>query len=92
MLQRLLAERFRLVVHREPRPMEVHELVVGPGGDKMREVEAASELDKSFPASKLAQQLGAAAPVEALGLRLERRRPPVEVVVVDSINRTPTGN
>ena len=61
MLQRLLAERFRLVVHHEPRPMEVNELVVGPGGHTMREVEAANELDKSFPVSKLAEQIGTAA-------------------------------
>jgi uncharacterized protein (TIGR03435 family) len=61
MLQRLLAERFGLVVHREPRPMEVYELSVGPGGHKMREVEPADELDKSFPVSKLAEQLGTGA-------------------------------
>ena len=30
--------------------------------------------------------------VESLGLKLERRRTPVEVVVVDSINRAPTPN
>ena len=61
MLQRLLAERFNLVVHREPRPMEVYELVVGPGGHAMREVAPADELDRTFPASKLAEQLGTAA-------------------------------
>lgn len=61
MLQRLLAERFGLVVHREPRPMDVYELVVGPGGHTMREVEAIDELDKTFPASKFADQLGTAA-------------------------------
>ena len=37
MLQRLLAERFHLVVHREPRPRDVYERVVGPGGHTMRE-------------------------------------------------------
>jgi|SRR5688500_15151412 len=61
MLQRLLAERFGLVVHREPRPMEVYELSVGPDGHKLREVEPVNELDKSFPVSKLAEQLGTAA-------------------------------
>ena len=30
--------------------------------------------------------------VESLGLRLERRRSPVEVVVIDKIDRTPTDN
>jgi uncharacterized protein (TIGR03435 family) len=61
MLQHLLAQRFNLVVHREPRPMDVYELSVGPGGHKLREVEPANELDKSFPVSKLAEQLGTAA-------------------------------
>jgi uncharacterized protein (TIGR03435 family) len=61
MLQRLLAERFGLVVHREPRPMDVQELVVSPGGHKMQEVEAMDELDKTFPVSRLAEQLGTAA-------------------------------
>ena len=30
--------------------------------------------------------------IESLGLKLERRRVPVEVVVVDKISRTPTEN
>ena len=66
MLQRLLAERFRLVVHREPRPMEVHALVVGPGGHKMREVEPADELDKTFPASKIAERFGTTAQLDSV--------------------------
>jgi uncharacterized protein (TIGR03435 family) len=36
--------------------------------------------------------LSAAKAVQALGLRLERRRAPIDVIVVDSINRTPTDN
>lgn len=179
MLQRLLAERFHLVVHREPRPMDVYELVVGPGGHKMREVEPADEFDKKIPLGKLAEQLGTAAlmdtvqdtpdgavrtvrgddlgtttitsrtmykltlnmdrlgrrtqtldatritmaelasllttnmgqtsaaargvtfeapyvsvekAVEGLGLRLERRRAPIDVIVVDRIDRVPAAN
>jgi len=30
--------------------------------------------------------------VEGLGLRLERRRSPIDVLVVDKIERTPTDN
>jgi uncharacterized protein (TIGR03435 family) len=64
MLQRLLSERFGLVVHREPREMEVHELSVSSGGHKMREVEAIDELDKTFPVNRIAEQFGTAAQME----------------------------
>jgi uncharacterized protein (TIGR03435 family) len=39
MMQTLLAERFKLVFHRETKPMPVFALVVGKGGSKMKEVE-----------------------------------------------------
>ena len=39
MLRTLLAERFKLVFHRETKPMPVFALVVGKGGSKMKEVE-----------------------------------------------------
>src|SRR5262245_42489945 len=64
LLQRLLAERFRLVVHREPRPMDVQELLVGPGGHTMREVQPADELDKTFPVNKIAEQAGTLAAMD----------------------------
>jgi uncharacterized protein (TIGR03435 family) len=64
MLQRLLSERFGLVVHRDPREMEVHELSVSSGGHKMREVEAIDELDKTFPVNRIAEQLGTAAQMD----------------------------
>jgi uncharacterized protein (TIGR03435 family) len=41
MLQGLLAERFRLKVHREEKVIPGYELVVAPGGPKMRRVEEA---------------------------------------------------
>ena len=65
MLQRLLAERFGLVVHREPREMEVHELSVSSGGHRMREVEAIDELDKTFPVNKVAEQFGTLASMDS---------------------------
>ncbi len=49
MLQTLLVDRFGLVTHVEPRRVEAFELVVLPGGHRMREVEAVDELTKEFP-------------------------------------------
>jgi uncharacterized protein (TIGR03435 family) len=37
MLRNLLAERFKMTVHREKRPMQVYELTVGKGGPKFKE-------------------------------------------------------
>jgi uncharacterized protein (TIGR03435 family) len=48
MLRTLLVERFGLVTHTEQRPFDVHELTVASGGHKMREVEAADDLEKEF--------------------------------------------
>jgi uncharacterized protein (TIGR03435 family) len=49
MLQQLLTERFGLVTHRESRPMDAYELVVGVNGTTMREVDPVDELKKEFP-------------------------------------------
>ena len=43
MLRTLLADRFGLVAHFEPRPIDVCELTVTPGGLKMKQVEAADD-------------------------------------------------
>jgi len=48
MLQTLLTERFGLVTHRELRPMDAFELVVGADGMKIREVEPVNDLRKDF--------------------------------------------
>jgi uncharacterized protein (TIGR03435 family) len=59
MLQTLLEERFGLVTHREARPIDAYELVVAPGGIKMKEVEPLNELDKEVhldPLSGLPQR------------------------------------
>ena len=85
MLQRLLAERFHLVVHREPRPMDVYELVVGPGGHKMREVEPTDELDKKFPPNKVAEQFGNADKVDTVQ---DTPEGPVRTVTGDDLGRT----
>ena len=85
MLQRLLSERFHLMVHREPRPMEVFELVVGPGGHKMREVEPADELDKRFPPNKIAEQFGNAQRVDTVQ---DTPNGPVRTVAGDDLGIT----
>lgn len=58
MLQTLLAERFGLVTHIEPRRVEAYELVVGKSGIKMREVEPVDELSKVFPTDPSLQGRG----------------------------------
>ena len=42
MMQRLLAERFKLTLHRETKPMEVYTLAVAKGGPKLQEVDPAA--------------------------------------------------
>lgn len=48
MLRTLLVDRFGMVTRIEQRPFDVHELTVGPGGHRMREVEAVDDLAKEF--------------------------------------------
>jgi len=45
MLQALLAERFKIVLHKETKPLPVYELAVAKGGSKLKEVDPA-ELNK----------------------------------------------
>jgi uncharacterized protein (TIGR03435 family) len=54
MMQTLLAERFKVVFHRETKPMPVYALVVGKNGSKMKEVEvqAASEAPLADPSAR----------------------------------------
>jgi uncharacterized protein (TIGR03435 family) len=92
MLHQLLAERFGLIVHREPREMDVQELVVGPGGHKMREVEAIDELDEAFPASKVAEQIakerGTVPRLDALDTVRDTPDGPVRTVRGDDLGTT----
>lgn len=140
MLQALLAERFRLVLHREKKDFPLFALLVARNGPRLRSSNAEGNSDVqvadgsfvfirvSMPdfAEKLADLRtidrpvvdhtgiagvfditlkGAASAVlqddgpsiftlvqEQLGLRLEPRRGPLDLLVVDHAERNPTGN
>ena len=143
MMQKMLAERFKLAVHRDQKSMAVYGLVVGKNGIKFKEVppgpasshsnnthfEGTSLSMSSFAAS-LSQEMDlpvldmtglkgtydlkldwiterqaqakdsepqTGQPIqdaiqEQLGLKVEHRKAPIEIVVVDKVERIPTDN
>jgi uncharacterized protein (TIGR03435 family) len=140
MMQKMLAERFKLTVHREQKTFSVYGLVVGNGGIKFKEVPKGSSNSNSennhytgtgvsitrfadflsfrmdLPVLDMTGLTGAydlkldwvpeppngdaasSGPVltdaiqDQLGLKLERRQAPMEIVVVDHAERVPTEN
>jgi uncharacterized protein (TIGR03435 family) len=148
LLQGLLAERFKLKVHREEKVIPGYELVVAPGGPKMRRVEATQARGVAVPGSITAQSIPIAQIVasvastlgrpvknmtglsgyyefnlkwsledtmlagaentsvapgdrppsiftalqEQIGLRLKPQQFPMQIVVVDHVERVPTEN
>jgi uncharacterized protein (TIGR03435 family) len=148
MIQTLLAERFKLALHKETRQLPVYSLVIAKGGLKIHPVEDGQGRTSNGPgrmeATKISMQklanllsrllslpvtdstgvagvfdftlqwspdepprsspidnnetAGAAGPSifsalqEQLGLKLTSEKAPVEVLVVDSMQKTPTGN
>ncbi|MGA3019153.1 MAG: TIGR03435 family protein [Bryobacteraceae bacterium] len=61
MLQSLLAERFKVTVHRETKNMQVYALSIGKGGPKLKEVDAAT-LEASKAAAATAPAPGRGGP------------------------------
>jgi uncharacterized protein (TIGR03435 family) len=143
MLQNMLADRFKLKLHRETKELPVYVLVVGKNGLKLREstpgtpsqisMSASHIIGHAVPMQALADHLSNAAlqldrPVidqtklvgtydftlewtpdtvplgdasapslftavqEQLGLKLESRKAPVEIIVVDSAEKVATKN
>jgi uncharacterized protein (TIGR03435 family) len=137
MMQALLAERFKLKVHRETRTLPVYHLVVAKQGAKLREADSspgwgtttgggrmeAHHVTMEQFAEALSREIGrpvfnqteiagaydykmSYAPMDSTndmrqpifsaiqqyGLRLESAKGPVEVVVVDHVEKKPTGN
>jgi uncharacterized protein (TIGR03435 family) len=138
MLQSLLAERFKLALHKETRQLPMYAFTVAKGGPKIHPVEEgqpktsgsaghmeATRIGMRKLADLLARQEGVpvtdstglagvfdltldwspdnaspsdsgasifSALQEQLGLKLETRKGPVEVVVIDAVEKTPTAN
>jgi uncharacterized protein (TIGR03435 family) len=137
MLQNLLADRFKLKLHRESKELPIYALVATKNGPKLTESAPGTQgsigmsqghlSGKSVPVAALADRLSGAVfqlgrPVldrtgisglydftlnwvpddsapslftalqEQLGLRLEPQKGPVEVLVVDSMERKPSAN
>jgi uncharacterized protein (TIGR03435 family) len=142
MLQTLLAERFKLALHRDRKEAQGYVLVIGKGGPKFHESkgEGASTMTpgrfgfvaQRISTAQLAEYLAIpfrrpvldltgltgrydialdltihagsevrpedmaslvlSAVQEQLGLKLEARKGPVEIFVIDHVEKTPTGN
>lgn len=137
MLQKLLADRFQVVFHREPRTVAAYALVVAKGGPKLKAVDAQPGgilTSSGSGGSSLSGKMGVALlagllsnmvdrPVvdlteikgvydvdqewsdrtdgppslftaleEKLGLHLSNRKTPVDVYIIDHVERAPSEN
>ncbi|SPE34248.1 conserved exported hypothetical protein [Candidatus Sulfopaludibacter sp. SbA3] len=136
MLQTMLAERFGLKFHREPKDVPVYALVVGKNGPRLEEVvpnpgrfdygsghgefhataipmpafaniltnsadrpvvdatgiQGAYKIKLAWTPSESGQDNGLLDALPQLGLRLEKRTMPFEILVIDHVERVPTVN
>jgi Protein of unknown function (DUF3738) len=97
MLQAMLANRFGLKAHRESRDLPIYELTVAKSGSKMKKTAADGYGGKAMYASgKVAPESADAsdprpslftALEEQLGLKLVPSKGPVDIIVIDHIER-----
>jgi uncharacterized protein (TIGR03435 family) len=98
MLQSLLEQRFKMEARRISKETNVYALVVGSGGAKLKPAEAkavAGAPTALGPDGKPVDIVPAPSLFDALqkyGLRLEKRREPVEMIEVVQLERNPTEN
>lgn len=85
MLQNLLADRFRLKLHKETKEAPVYEMTVAKGGIRMKEAAPAEAARDSGPTLFTALQA-------QLGLKLTSRKGPVDRLVVERAEKMPGGN
>ncbi|HWF08246.1 MAG TPA: TIGR03435 family protein, partial [Bryobacteraceae bacterium] len=74
-LQKLLAERFGLVFHKEKRELSAYTITVAKGGEKIRKDEAAPVPD-IFAAME-----------QQLGLHIQKTKAQVDVMVIDKVSK-----
>jgi uncharacterized protein (TIGR03435 family) len=66
MLQQLLAERFKLAIHRETKEEQVYELVIAKGGSKLKEADATRAGPKGVGTTGPGRLQGAATSMDVL--------------------------
>jgi hypothetical protein len=90
-LRTLLAERFKLAFHRETKDIAVYALVVAKDGPKFKKDEPGSSEGGNASGGDAAPPIPAALQ-EQLGLKLRAQKAPVEIIVIDRVEKVPTEN
>ena len=89
-LRTLLAEWFKLAFHRETKDIAVYALVVAKDGPKFKDEPGSSE-GVNASGGDAAPPIPAALQ-ERLGLKLQAQKAPVEIIVIDRVEKVPTEN